>query len=104
MLHQGDIILITIPYDLVGKIGVTVGQDKENKIWFNPLSNSTQKIGSPYGGLIIIYLKDIDASKRKGMFDVTINNAVQAPLFNFGTDTNKDWERMKHSASPWRRT
>ena len=97
----GDIITITIPDDLVHKIGVTVGQDNENKIWFNPLSKATQKIGSPYGGLIIIYLKDIDASTSKGMFDVTINNAVQAPLFNFGTDTNKDWERMKHSASPW---
>jgi len=97
----GDIITITIPDDLVGKIGVNVGQDNENKIEFHPLRDSTQKIGSPYGGLIIIYLNDIDASTRKGVFDVTIDNAVQAPLFNFGTDTNKDWERMKHSASPW---
>ena len=97
----GDLVTVTIPKNLVGKIGVTIGQDNENKIWFTKLNKETQKVGSPYGGLIIIYLTDIDATTKEGMFKVTVDNAVQAPYFVYGENTNADWEKMKHSASPF---
>jgi len=97
----GDIITLTIPKDLVNKIGVLIGQDTINQIKFMPLQKVTQKIGSPYGGLIIIYLKDISATRKIKMFDISVDNAIEAPYFVLGEDTNDDWNKMKHSASPW---
>jgi len=97
----GDIITLTIPKDLVGKIDVFIGQDAVNKIKFEDLHKVTQKIGSPYGGLIIIYLKDYSATTKMKMFDISVDNAIEAPYFVLGEDTNDDWNKMKHSASPW---
>ena len=85
----------------MGKIDVFIGQDTVNRIEFKPLHKVTQKIGSPYGGLIIIYLKDISATTKIGMFDISVDNAIEAPYFVLGEDTNDDWNKMKHSASPW---
>merc|ERR1719186_141778 len=97
----GDIITISIPSKLVGKIGVSIGQDTSVKMWFKPLRKSVNKIASPFGGLIIVYLKDIDATTKEGMFDVKIDNAVQAPYFSYGIDTNEDWNKMKMFSPPF---
>merc|ERR1719186_1246475 len=97
----GEIITISIPSKLVGKIGVSIGQDDLVKMWFKPLRKSVNKIASPFGGLIIVYLKDIDATTKEGMFDVKIDNAVQAPYFSYGIDTNEDWNKMKMFSPPW---
>merc|ERR1719186_1352983 len=97
----GEIITISIPSKLVGKIGVSIGQDDLVKMWFKPLRKSVNKIASPFGGLIIVYLKDIDATTKEGMFDVKIDNAVQAPYFSYGIDTNEDWNKMKMFSSPF---
>jgi len=97
----GDLITLTIPKKLVGKIGVRLGQDNDYKLRFNKLTKETQKIGSPYGGLIIMYLTDIDATTEAGMFEVTVDNAVQAPYFVYGENTNEDWNKIKHYASPF---
>merc|ERR1719186_1712489 len=97
----GEIITISIPSKLVGKIGVSIGQDTPVKMWFKPLRKSVNKIASPFGGLIIVYLKDIDATTKEGMFDVKIDNAVQAPYFSYGIDTNEDWNKMKMFSPPW---
>merc|ERR1712179_67566 len=97
----GDIITITIPTSLVGKIGVTIGQDDTVKLWFNLLTKAVNKIASPYGGLIIVYLKDIEATTQEGMFDVKIDNAVQAPYFSLGINSNEDWNKMKKYSPPF---
>ena len=97
----GDIITITIPTTLVGKIGVTIGQDNEVKMSFDHLTKAVNKIASPYGGLIIVYLKDIEATTKEGMFDVKIDNAVQAPYFTLGINSNEDWNRVKKYSPPF---
>jgi len=97
----GDIITITIPTSLVGKIGVTIGQDDAVKLWFNPLTKAVNTIASPYGGLIIVYLKDIEATTNEGMFDVKIDNAVQAPYFSLGINSNEDWNKLKKYSPPF---
>jgi len=92
----GEIVTLTIPEDLVGKIRVYIGH-LHYLLNFGALKRSKQKIASPFGGLIVIRVmrKDI------GMFDVTVENAIEAPNFVFGKNSNDDWNRMKHLAVPW---
>ena len=97
----GDIISISIPTTLVGKIGVSIGQDEIVKVWFNPLTKDVNKIASPFGGLIIVYLKDYEATTKEKMFDVKIDNAVLAPHFSLGINSNMDWNKMKKYSPPF---
>jgi len=91
----GEFVTVTIPEDLVNKISVEIGHlHYQLKI---RLKKAKQKIASPFGGLIILDLHD----KNLGMFDVTVENAIEAPYFVYGKSTNEDWSRMKHLAVPW---
>ena len=45
-------------------------------------------VANPYGGLIYIVVPENTVT---GEFEVTISNAIEAPTFIFGQDTNEDW-------------
>merc|ERR1711909_210340 len=97
----GDIVTITIPPQLIGKISAHIGQDDKAAIKFETLNKAVNKIASPYGGLILVYLSDIDATTKEGMFEVKIDNAVQAPFFTLGINTNEEWNQMKMYSPPF---
>jgi len=96
----GEFVTVTIPEDLVDKISVEIGQDHW-RINYKKFVNTTQKFASPFGGLIRVKLDDRGATSKKGMFEITVDNAIEAPHFVLGQSTNEDWENMKKSASPW---
>jgi len=97
----GEIVTITIPPQLIGKISAFIGQDEKVQIKFETLHKAVNKIASPYGGLILVYLSDIDATTKEGIFEVTIDNAVQAPFFSLGINTNEEWSEMKKYSPPF---
>jgi len=92
----GEIVTLTIPENLVNKISVRIGH-QHYQLDIGLMKKAKQKIASPYGGLILLVLHD----KNLGMFDVTVENAIEAPYFVFGKSTNDDWSKMKHLAVPW---
>jgi len=96
----GEIVTVTVPEDLVNKVSFNIGH---HHYYFKMglMKKAKQKIASPFGGLIVLILNDAASTTRKGMFDVTVENALEAPRFVFGKNTNEDWNRMKHSAVPW---
>jgi len=95
----GELVTVTIPKDLVRKIGIEIGQDK---YWIRTkFQRETQKFASPFGGPISVSLFDKAATTEKGMFDITVDNAVMAPYFVHGQTTNEEWETMKKSSAPW---
>ena len=96
----GEIATLTIPEDLVNKIGVQIGLSGQY-LYFGLIKKATTKIASPYGGLITLFMESRDATNKKGMFDVTIENALEGPNFVYEQSTNEDWNRMKHLAVPW---
>merc|ERR1712179_614860 len=97
----GDIVTITIPPQPIGKISAHIGQDDKAAIKFETLNKAVNKIASPYGGLILVYLSDIDATTKEGIFEVKIDNAVQAPFFTLGINTNEEWNQMKMYSPPF---
>jgi len=96
----GKFVTVTVPKDLLHKISVEIGQNHYH-INYKRFSKTTQKIISPFGGPIRVKIDDKDATTAKGMFDIIVDNAVEAPHFVFGQSTNEDWENMKKSAAPW---
>ena len=62
------------------------------------MKRSTQKIASPWGGLIMLWLND---EQIKGVFEVQIKNAVKAPMFVLGETSNKEWKKIRKYSPPW---
>jgi len=96
----GEFVTVTVPEDLLHKISVEIGHDKY-VIKYKKFVQTTQKFASPFGGFLNIRIHDRDATSKKGMFDITVDNAVEAPHFVLGQSTNEDWENMKKTAAPW---
>jgi len=92
----GDIVTLTIPQRLVGKIKAFIGHN-EYSLTF-PLNKRINQIASPWGGHIIIFLENTTATK--GEFQITIGNALRAPSFVYGQDTNEDWNNEIKKFSP----
>ena len=66
------------------------------------MKRSTQKIASPWGGLIKFWLNDAWVGKQiKGVFEVQIKNAVKAPMFVLGETSNKEWKKIRKYSPPW---
>ena len=95
----GETATVTIPYDLVGYITVSIGHYK-SAVTFE-MRKATRKIASPYGGLIVFWLREKSVTSKKGMFDVKVENVLEAPYFVYGEHTNEDWNRMSKLAAPW---
>ena len=62
------------------------------------MKSSVFKVGSPWGGLITLHLKE----NLKGDFKIQVKNCVKAPTFILGTTTNEQWNgEIKHYAPKW---
>jgi len=99
----GEIVTVTIPKDLIFKVSVEIGVDgtKSKRINYKRFQTTTQQFASPFGGPISLTLDDKDATTKIGMFEITVDNAVEAPYFVQGQTTNEDWKNLRKSAAPW---
>jgi hypothetical protein len=111
----GEVVTVTIPADLVGKLQVQIGCHSDNlnewegskQDWRRvPLLVSHRKLeaehtqaSNPFGGLV--YLTCAPTAKAWEA-DITISNAVMAPWFILGQTTDTEWKRMlETTGAPW---
>ena len=86
---------------MVGKLGVIVGlllYGDEFKLEFPPTQKPVLKVASPWGGPII--LKIAEKNAIKGLFNITVNNALRTPIFTYGKNTNDQWNNELKNYSP----
>ena len=63
------------------------------------LRTKTNRINSPFGGLIYLVADPKSASWET---DIKISRAIQSPLFEAGKTTLLDWQmQLKNNRAPW---
>jgi hypothetical protein len=63
-----------------------------------PLEAARTEVANPFGGLVYIVVP----AKMKGVIDVSISGAVEAPLFELGKTSVADWKnRIRNAPGPW---
>lgn len=63
------------------------------------LTKEKTRVASPFGGLIYICASPKESDWNE---NITINHAVAAPLFQFGTTTTEEWKNeLKNNKAPW---
>jgi len=109
----GKIITVTTPEKAVSKINILIGThtdqlyDKNEPLERDPevtmrfdITEESQFIGSPYGGLIILKFTGSDLFGE--ILNIKFENILEAPHFVLGEHTNEDWNNhMKNLPSPW---
>lgn len=64
------------------------------------VSGNRTSMTSPSGGLIYIICGN--SNEKRPFFEVTISNAVEAPLYIMGKTTKEEWaEQMERCKAPW---
>ena len=96
----GEIVTVTIPEDLLYKISVVIGHFRY-AIKYKPFVRTTHKFASPFGGFLRVRLHNRWFTTKKGMFNITVDNAVEAPHFVLGQSTNEGWETIKLIKKSW---
>lgn len=110
----GEVVTITIPQILTDKVYVQIGTHTDNLnqwvagdqdwrrmplIWnSSKIEKKKVQVANPFGGLIYI---TTDPKEKDWSGDITIENAVQAPLYVLGKTTPEEWEQMLESGAPW---
>lgn len=111
----GETVTVEIPNPLTGKLKVQIGchSDRLDR-WVaakqdwrrmpllvnsRPLNSTRTQISNPFGGLIYI---TCPPKTEAWQGDVTISNAVMAPLFVLGQTTDQQWKEMvETTGAPW---
>lgn len=57
------------------------------------------RVANPFGGLVYIVVPE--KAKDAKLFEVTIEGAVEAPLFVLGKTTDEQWKSIKQRPAPW---
>ena len=99
---KGKIVTINVPEEMVGKLGVTIGitEFRNFKIVFPPIKDPVLKVASPWGGPIILQIAYKNAIN--GTFKVKVTNALKAPTYILGKNTNDEWNNeLKHYSPNW---
>ncbi len=109
----GEIITLTVDPNVVGMgLKVKINGDKDNisgrpsylRMPFGisrefALDKTTVRAGDAYGGLIFIV---VPHDVVTGPFHITISNAVEAPYFVLGRDTDQEWiNSIRNKPAPW---
>eukprot|EP00092_Neocalanus_flemingeri_P036569 GFUD01039815.1.p1 GENE.GFUD01039815.1~~GFUD01039815.1.p1 ORF type:complete len:630 (-),score=128.12 GFUD01039815.1:137-1996(-) len=115
----GKIVKVTIPQIAVSKLTITIGanvgliygkgkpitkgkkqRDPQVRMDFR-ITEESQLIGSPWGGLIIVEL-DTNSEFTGKTMDIRFDNVIETPVFDLSMDTNDDWNsRIKNLPGPW---
>jgi len=109
----GKIVTVVSPARKIGQIKVQIGAHTDKLYGKEPLlrdpqisysfdiTQATQKVGSPYGGLIIVRFTGPD-NLSGDIFDIQFDNVVEAPHFILGQHTDEDWNNhIKNRPAPW---
>jgi hypothetical protein len=109
----GDTISVTIPADIVGKgYAVRIGCHSDTLYHLEKwqrvpdicrsvsLDTPVTKTASAFGGLIYIAVPSRDRS-NEATTSVTIENAVAAPYFVLGKDSDATWKEIQKRPAPW---
>lgn len=109
----GEVVKIRVPEELVGhefwiRISGNIGDIRRRDRWSRmprvarrfPVNHAKTPIASPFGGAIYV-----DLGMRPQMesgFEVVIENAVKAPMFVLGRDTDQEWiESIRDLPAPY---
>jgi len=65
-----------------------------------PLEGRETRVVSPFGGAVLLDVGDRGARPR-GKLEVTVEGAVEAPLFVRGVTTAAQWRRARNAPGPW---
>lgn len=107
----GEVVTVTVPAEVVGKgVQVQIGCHGDT-LWHLdswerypevvrrfPVTQEKTAAASAFGGLIYI---TTPIAAKLGTFEVTISNAVPAPLYVHGKTTKDDWARVRNLPGPW---
>ena len=64
-----------------------------------PITRTTTTASNAYGGLIYV---DVPERTARGRFEVTIKNAVEAPLYQLGETKAEEWrDTQRNRPAPW---
>jgi hypothetical protein len=110
--QPGTAFTITIPAALTNAgLQVHIGATEDTlfninvrrsfpKIWRrSPLTNATTQVGHVFGGLITIL---VPTNLNLGNFQVTVSNALAAPSFVLGQNTDAEWNAtLRTNAGAW---
>lgn len=112
----GEYIEVVLPKDIDAKeVSVQIGSQSDRlNTWVagkedwrrmpiitkrQELKNGSNKLASPFGGLIYISISPKSANKS---FKVTIKHAITSPLFVLGKTSDQEWaEQLKNNKAPW---
>ena len=108
----GEVVTVTFPDNIVDTgVNVLIGAHTDSlwgkdtisrhpiiyRVW--SVSNQTMEVGNAWGGSIYIR---IPAGSSLGIFDVTIEQAVEAPYYVHGVTDISDWQNsVRHLPAPW---
>jgi hypothetical protein len=108
----GEVVTVTLPADGAAKgLRLRVGPHTDRTYhlasWHRApeisrqftLERASTKVASAFGGLI--YVDVPEKSAGAGTVEVTIGNAVEAPLFVLGKTTMQEWRAMRERPAPW---
>lgn len=108
----GEVVTVTLPASAANKgLSLRIGAHKD-KLWGKeswrrvpeitrvwPLTQATTKTANAFGGLVYVV---VPKNSKLGTIKVTINNAVQAPLYVLGKTKLDDWKNTIRSyPGPW---
>jgi hypothetical protein len=107
----GELVKVTLPAGAPAGLGVRIGSHSDT-LWhlnswqrapeisreFPLASGNTTPAANPFGGLIYI---TYPPSAEPSAVEVTIANAVEAPLFVLGQTTAAQWETIRKHPAPW---
>jgi hypothetical protein len=112
-VNGGDQVTVKVPAAMAGKgFAVRIGCHSDSLYHLDkwerapeitrsmPIETETTVAANAFGGLVFIEVPD----KAKGTadFNVTIANAIEAPLFVLGRDDDAKWNStIKHRKAPW---
>ena len=108
----GETITVTIPENLADKgYAVRIGCHSDTLYHLDKwqrapditrsvtLATAVTRTASAFGGLI--YLEVPGRAKDDAPFSVKIENAVPAPLFVLGKDSDAKWKELRQRPAPW---
>ncbi|MCG3121695.1 MAG: hypothetical protein GIKADHBN_00063 [Phycisphaerales bacterium] len=110
--RAGDVVRVSVPGSAAGaglsvRIGCHTDELWHHGVWKRvpqiwrafAITSASTSIASPFGGLVYL---DVPRGCKLGTISVTIEGAVEAPLFVLGKTDPAAWkETIRHAPSPW---
>jgi len=107
----GEVVTVAVPAEVVGKgVQIQIGCHSDT-LWHLdswerypevvrrfPVTQEKTTAASAFGGLVYV---TTPINAKLGTFDVTVANAVPAPLYVHGKTTKDEWTQIRNAPGPW---